>query len=136
MIGNIFYYYASIFFLLSCGLIWIPIIGWVLIPVALVCGLVSLIIGIFYNKYRVKCVECDNGFSVPKEKYLSLRTFNDKQKRISFENQKGICPKCSKIFIIEQMEGDHIISWSKGGKTTQDNCQMLCKKCNGQKSNN
>ena len=73
LIGNIFYYYASIFFLLSCGLIWIPIIGWVLIPVALVCGLVSLIIGIFYNKYRVKCVECDNGFSVPKEKYLSLK---------------------------------------------------------------
>lgn len=70
------------------------------------------------------------------EKYLSLRTFNDKQKRISFENQKGICPKCSKTFTIEQMEGDHILPWSKGGKTIQDNCQMLCKRCNGTKSNN
>ena len=69
-------------------------------------------------------------------KYLSLRTFNDKQKQIAFENQKGKCPKCEKKFKIEEMEGDHIIPWSKGGKTIQSNCQMLCKKCNGQKSNN
>jgi hypothetical protein len=70
------------------------------------------------------------------EKHLSLRTFDDKQKRIAFENQKGICIKCEKEFKIEEMEGDHIIAWSKGGETTQDNCQMLCKKCNGQKSDN
>ena len=29
---------------------------------------------------------------------------------------------------------DHIISWSKGGHTTDDNLQMLCKKCNAAKS--
>lgn len=70
------------------------------------------------------------------EKYLSLRTFSDKQKRFSFEEQKGICPKCENTFTYEQMEGDHIIPWSKGGKTTQDNCQMLCKRCNAKKSDN
>lgn len=32
------------------------------------------------------------------------------------------------------MEGDHIIPWSKGGHTTDDNLQMLCKKCNAAKS--
>ena len=29
------------------------------------------------------------------------------------------------------MEGDHIVPWSKGGKTIPDNLQMLCKRCNG-----
>lgn len=36
----------------------------------------------------------------------------------------------------EDMEGDHIIPWSKGGHTTDDNLQMLCKKCNAAKSDN
>ena len=34
------------------------------------------------------------------------------------------------------MEGDHRIPWVDGGKTTTDNCQMLCKKCNREKSDN
>jgi hypothetical protein len=24
------------------------------------------------------------------------------------------------------MDGDHIVPWVQGGKTTADNCQMLC----------
>ena len=38
------------------------------------------------------------------------------------------------ILIIAEMEGDHIKPWSKGGHTTPDNCQMLCKDCNGKKT--
>ena len=34
----------------------------------------------------------------------------------------------------EDMEGDHIIPWSKGWHTTDDNLQMLCKECNSAKS--
>jgi len=34
----------------------------------------------------------------------------------------------------EEMEGDHIVPWSKGGKTVPENLQMLCRRCNGQKS--
>jgi hypothetical protein len=68
------------------------------------------------------------------QKYLSLRAFTPRQKQVAFENQKGVCPSCGNTFTFEQMEGDHIIPWSQGGKTTQENCQMLCKKCNGQKS--
>ena len=29
-------------------------------------------------------------------------------------------------FKIEEMEADHITPWSKSGKTTLENCQMLC----------
>lgn len=37
-------------------------------------------------------------------------------------------------YAFEDMEGDHIVPWSKGGHTTDDNLQMLCKKCNAAKS--
>lgn len=35
---------------------------------------------------------------------------------------------------IEEMEADHITPWHAGGKTTSDNCQMLCRECNRRKS--
>ncbi|QNM91569.1 GmrSD restriction endonuclease domain-containing protein [Aliarcobacter cryaerophilus] len=72
------------------------------------------------------------------EKNLSLRSFSDNQKREAYERQKGICPKCTppnNHYKIEEMQGDHIIPWSKGGKTIADHCQMLCSKCNREKSN-
>ena len=68
------------------------------------------------------------------EKYLNLRSFADKQKRESFERQKGICPKCNKQFEITEMEADHIKPWHDGGKTISENCQMLCKQDNRLKS--
>jgi hypothetical protein len=68
------------------------------------------------------------------EKYLSVRTFSDKQKRESYEAQEGICPKCNAHFAIEDMEADHITPWSKGGKSIASNCQMLCKHDNRIKS--
>ncbi len=69
------------------------------------------------------------------EKYLSIRSFTDAQKREAYERQNGICSKCGKHFELEQMEADHITPWSEGGKTLPDNCQMLCKNCNRVKSN-
>jgi hypothetical protein len=68
------------------------------------------------------------------EKYLSIRAFTDKQKRESFERQKGICPKCEVTFELNEMEADHITPWHEGGKTTAENCQMLCKHDNRIKS--
>lgn len=66
---------------------------------------------------------------------LSIRAFTDTQKRTAYEKQNGICPICKKHFEYKDMEGDHIIPWSKGGKTVQENCQMVCSKCNVNKSN-
>ena len=68
------------------------------------------------------------------EKYLSIRAFTDKQKREAFERQKGICVKCGVEFEINEMEADHITPWHEGGKTTAENCQMLCKHDNRIKS--
>jgi hypothetical protein len=69
-----------------------------------------------------------------KEKFLNIRSFSDNQKREAFERQKGICPVCKKEFKIEAMEADHITPWHEGGKTTAENCQMLCKEDNRRKS--
>lgn len=68
------------------------------------------------------------------EKTLNLRTFDEKTKVKQYEKQKGICPMCKKHFEIEEMEADHIIPWHEGGKTTAENCQMLCKQDNRTKS--
>ena len=65
---------------------------------------------------------------------LNLRQFDDDEKRTAYELQKGICPKCKKRFAFEEMEGDHIVPWSRGGKTVPENLQMLCRRCNGLKS--
>ena len=68
------------------------------------------------------------------ERYLSIRSFSNRDKRTAYEKQKGTCPSCGKHFDIEEMEADHITPWSKGGKTIAENCQMLCRECNRRKS--
>ena len=68
-----------------------------------------------------------------KEKYLNIRAFTESEKRQAYEKQKGICVKCNKHFKFNEMQGDHVIAWSRGGKTTLDNCQMLCTECNARK---
>ena len=78
------------------------------------------------------------------ERYLSIRQFDDREKRSAYERQKGLCankthcltpgnPDGKKVFDIAEMEADHITPWSKGGKTDPANCQMLCLRCNRQK---
>ena len=74
------------------------------------------------------------------EKYLSIRAFTDAQKRKAYEKQGHKCPFCVKNGIdteydFSEMQGDHIIPWSQGGRTVDDNLQMLCQKCNNDKSN-
>lgn len=68
------------------------------------------------------------------EKYLSIRAFTDAQKIAAYERQAGICAICGNHFELAQMEADHITPWVEGGKTTAENCQMLCKTCNRRKS--
>ena len=64
------------------------------------------------------------------ERALNIRTFTDSQKRAAYERQNGICPLCKEHFSFEDMDGDHMVPWSKGGKTVPETLQMLCRRCN------
>ncbi|MXY58125.1 MAG: DUF262 domain-containing protein [Gammaproteobacteria bacterium] len=69
------------------------------------------------------------------EKHLNIRAFSDAMKQKAFEIQNGVCGSCDEAFEISEMDADHITPWSKGGKTVDDNCQLLCRPCNRRKSN-
>ena len=68
------------------------------------------------------------------ERHLNLRAFAEADKRAQYEKQGGLCPMCHEHFEYEEMEGDHIIPWTRGGRTVPENLQMLCIKCNRSKS--
>ena len=75
------------------------------------------------------------------EKHLNIRAFTDNQKRQAYERQGGICPHCvaehreKTHYELAEMEADHITPWCEGGKTSIENCQMLCREHNRIKSN-
>ena len=113
--------------------------------------------GIWYNKYKDKpfnaeelerkIIDLIDNDEVQKksgiyhyllsgqEKHLNLRAFSDKDKQKMYQKQNGVCPHCQQKFELSQMDADHIVPWSQGGKTILENGQMLCKPCNQTKSN-
>lgn len=69
-----------------------------------------------------------------KEKHLNIRAFTPNQKREAYEKQDGICPVCKKHYELDEMEADHTTPWHTRGKTSSENCKMLCKEDNRRKS--
>jgi 5-methylcytosine-specific restriction endonuclease McrA len=84
-------------------------------------------------------------------KLLEVRMFDDvtkktkyhQQKKLAEENKISNCPLCAvghdsnktKIWKLEEMDADHVSAWSKGGATSIENCEMLCKTHNRAKGN-
>ncbi len=84
-------------------------------------------------------------------KVLNVRVFDEPTKKSVYSKQtaeaeaKGIsnCSYCamghdannSKIWTQKEMDADHVSAWSKGGTTTVENCEMLCKPHNRAKGN-
>lgn len=68
------------------------------------------------------------------EKHLNIRAFPQQMKQRVYEKRQGKCAQCAKEFKLSEMEADHITPWSKGGKTVEENCQMLCKQHNREKA--
>ena len=82
---------------------------------------------------------------------LNVRVFDDRTKKTKYAQQTakakelGIsnCPFCAegddanktRIWKLTEMDADHVTAWSRGGSTTIDNCQMLCKTHNRMKGN-
>lgn len=83
-----------------------------------------------------------------KTQLLNIRLFEASTKRHAYAEQTTAaktsktsnCPLCTTggsthIYKFKEMEADHVTAWSKSGKTTQTNCQMLCITHNRAKGN-
>lgn len=84
-------------------------------------------------------------------KMLNVRVFDEPTKKITYARQteeassknESNCPLCAlghdanraKIWGLNEMDADHVTAWSKGGATSTENCQMLCKTHNRAKGN-
>lgn len=84
-------------------------------------------------------------------KLLEVRVFDEPTKKAAYATQTrkaeeqaiSNCPLCAvgndvnkaKIWPYGEMDADHIAAWSKGGATSPDNCEMLCKTHNRAKGN-
>jgi hypothetical protein len=82
---------------------------------------------------------------------LDVRVFSDAEKYATYALQTEIaktkgesnCPSCAighsanknRIWMLEEMDADHVTAWSKGGATSPENCQMLCIAHNRAKGN-
>lgn len=82
---------------------------------------------------------------------LEVRIFEESIKKIVYNRQtdfaraKGVsnCPLCAlgtnnnrtRIYKRNEMDADHVTAWSRGGASTIENCQMLCKTHNRAKGN-
>ena len=82
---------------------------------------------------------------------LNIRVFDKKTIKAVYRKQtaeaeaQGVsnCPLCAighdanakRIYKESEMDADHVTAWSKGGSTTESNCQMLCKTHNKSKGN-
>jgi hypothetical protein len=82
---------------------------------------------------------------------LGVRVFDEAIKKRVYASQtakaqssgKSNCPLCAlghdanknKIWKLNEMDADHVAAWSKGGATSEKNCQMLCKTHNRAKGN-
>jgi 5-methylcytosine-specific restriction endonuclease McrA len=103
-----------------------------------------------YVKNRRGVFEYILGDSVD-TKLLDVRIFDEATKKSIYTTQteaakaKGIsnCPLCaighdvnkSKIWGFDEMDADHVAAWSKGGATSIENCEMLCRTHNRAKGN-
>ncbi|MBX7132470.1 MAG: DUF262 domain-containing protein [Fimbriimonadaceae bacterium] len=82
---------------------------------------------------------------------LSIRLFDDKTKAVAYQQQTqkaklanvSNCPLCavgdnsnkSRIYLLDEMDADHVAAWSKGGATDLVNCELLCTTHNRAKGN-
>ncbi len=77
------------------------------------------------------CVGCGNKFKIITMEEQDSRYIPKEIIGKVWLRYKGECAKCGSSL---NLQLDHIIPYSKGGATTLENLQLLCKKCNLEKS--
>ncbi len=103
-----------------------------------------------YVKSRKGIWEFVLGGSV-ETKLLEVRVFDEATKKSTYAQQTKIaqeagasnCSHCAmghdankaKVWKLDEMDADHVASWSKGGATSSSNCELLCKTHNRAKGN-
>jgi hypothetical protein len=82
-------------------------------------------------------------YSIPKSIMTDLdpeRLFSAYIRRKAWEKQGGVCPRTGKTIPESEINNhdlwaaDHVIPYSKGGKTELENCELVCKTYNLKKS--
>ena len=82
---------------------------------------------------------------------LNVRVFDARTRQTVYARQTARakeegasnCPLCAlgsgpnrtRIWLLKEMDADHVTAWSRGGATSEKNCQMLCKTHNRAKGN-
>ena len=61
------------------------------------------------------------------------RSFTQDERKVIWRRDNETCKECENKIAFEEMQADHITPYSKGGRTTLDNAQALCRECNARK---
>lgn len=64
------------------------------------------------------------------------RSFTQEERKVIWRRDNETCKECENKIAFEEMQADHIIPHSRGGRTTLDNAQALCRECNARKGAN
>lgn len=86
---------------------------------------------IYKTKPRGKLIDIEDSNI---ENSINKRSFSSRIKLKKMNEQDYKCANCN-CKLDETCHADHIIPHSKGGKTIEENCQVLCRKCNIKKGN-
>lgn len=92
------------------------------------------------NELKAAGFLCDANSPEPAERVATpaqaagwgSRHISDKVKRAAWARDKGVCCHCQSP---ENIEYDHVIPVSRGGSSTLENIQLLCRGCNRKKRN-
>ncbi|MFG2456521.1 DEAD/DEAH box helicase family protein [Streptomyces sp. NPDC048523] len=63
------------------------------------------------------------------------RTFTRQETWRAWQLQGRVCHLCRRDIPFDLMQGDHIVPWSQGGRTSSENLQAICGSCNLRKGN-
>lgn len=78
----------------------------------------------------------DGAFSRwPVVRYGARRTIPIEAQRLVFARDNYRCKICGCDHDFEPLEIDHVVPWSAGGTDTTENLRVLCRLCNGRRSN-